>query len=246
VAISCAVAADAAKVLPGLPVTTVPNAVDLTRFSPALPGVESLDLDKLAGLPPVPPGTLRIGLVATYARWKGHLALLDAARRLTDIAPELHLRWYVIGGPIYHTTAQFTEEELRAAASARGVGERVGFVPFQSDPAEVYRALDIVVHASTMPEPFGLTVAEAMACGRAVVVSADGGAVELFTDGYDGLAVTPGDTAGIAAAVRQLAEDSTQRTQLGAHARRTAATLFDDARYGPQLLAVYRKLLTSD
>jgi hypothetical protein len=35
----------------------------------------------------------------------------------------------------------------------------------------VYRALDVVVHASTQPEPFGLTIVEAMACGRAVVAS---------------------------------------------------------------------------
>jgi glycosyltransferase involved in cell wall biosynthesis len=243
VAISSAVAADAAKVLPGVPITTVPNAVDLSRFSPGPLGAEALPLDQLAGLSPAPPGTVRVGLVATYARWKGHLAVLDAARRLAEDAPELPVRWYIIGGPIYHTAAQFTEEELRAAAGARGVGERVGFVPFQADPAGAYRALDVVVHASTLPEPFGLTVAESMACGRAVVVSAAGGAAELFTDGYDGLAVVPGDAAGIASAVGRLAADSGLRTQLGARARATAEARFDDARYGPQLMAVYRKLL---
>jgi glycosyltransferase involved in cell wall biosynthesis len=47
-------------------------------------------------------------------------------------------------------------------------------------PADAMRALDVVVHASTDPEPFGLVVAEAMACGRAVTTSGTGGASELI------------------------------------------------------------------
>lgn len=238
IAISQAVAADAAKVLPGVPVEVIPNAVDLTRFSPG-PGD---DLDALAGLPPAPPSTVRVGLVATYARWKGHLTVLDAARRLADAAPGLPLRWYVVGGPIYQTTAQFTEAELRAAAVGRGLTDRVGFVPFRPDPAGVYRSLDVVVHASTLPEPFGLTVAEAMACGRAVVVSAAGGAAELVTDGADGIGVAPGDAAGLAAAVAKLAADVGLRARLGAAARATAAAKFDAAVYGPRLVKLYHRV----
>jgi len=240
VAISQAVADDAARVLPGVPITVVPNAVDLMRFCPG-PGD---DLDQLAGLPPTGPGVVRVGLVATYARWKGHLTFLDAARLLAESAPGLPVRWYVVGGPIYQTAAQFTEEELRAAAADRGLRDRVGFVPFRQEPAGVYRGLDVVVHASTLPEPFGLTVVEAMACGRAVVVSAAGGAAELFTDGRDGLGVAPGDAAGLAAAVRRLAEDAALRARLGAAARATAEARFDAAAYGPRLAAVYRRLLS--
>lgn len=239
VAISAAVAADTASVLPGVPVRTVLNAVDLARFAPDGPAA---DLDALAGLPPAPGGALRVGLVATYARWKGHLTFLDAAARLASEAPGLAVRWYIVGGPIYATAAQFSEGELRAAAAERGLADRVAFVPFQADTPAVYRALDVVVHASTLPEPFGLTVAEAMACGRAVVVSAAGGAAELFTDGHDALGAAPGDVAQVGDAVRRLAEDRALRKRLGASARATAGARFDDARYGPQLLAVYRGL----
>jgi glycosyltransferase involved in cell wall biosynthesis len=242
VAISRAVAEDSARVLPGVPIRTVMNAVDLTRFAPGPAG--ETDLDRCAALSPAPTGTVRVGLIATYARWKGHLVFLDAVRRLAEEAPATPVRWYVIGGPIYHTSAQFTQPELRAAAHERGIADRVGFVPFLAEPTGAYRALDVVVHASTLPEPFGLTVAEAMACGRAVVVSAAGGAAELFTDGYDGVGVAPGDVAGVAAAVRRLAADRALRDRLGANARATAEVRFDAARYGPQLVDVYRDLVT--
>ncbi|AWM39596.1 Spore coat protein SA [Gemmata obscuriglobus] len=239
VAISEAVAADTAKALPGVPVRTALNAVDLTRFEP---GGRSTDLDALAGVAPAPAGTVRVGLVAAYARWKGHLAFLDAAQQLAREAPSLPVRWYIVGGAIYATAAQFSEAELRAAAAERGLADRVAFVPFQTDTADVYRALDVMVHASTLPEPFGLTVAEAMACGRAVVVSAAGGAAELFTDGDDALGAAPGDVPGIAAAVRRFAESAELRLRLGANARRTAEAKFDSLRYGPQLLQIYREV----
>jgi glycosyltransferase involved in cell wall biosynthesis len=242
VAISNAVAADARSVLPGVRVEVIPNAVDLAHFSPDVG--DGTDLDLRAGLPPALPDTVRVGLVATYARWKGHLTVLDAAAKLLAESPALPVRWYIVGGPIYHTAAQFTDAELRKEAESRGLGGRVGFVGFVPDTVPVYRALDVVLHASTQPEPFGLTVAEAMACGRAVVVSAAGGAAELFTDGVDALGITPGSVDQLASVVRQLVENPELRVRLGTAARSTAIERFDANRYGAQLCQVYRSVVS--
>jgi glycosyltransferase involved in cell wall biosynthesis len=209
--------------------------VDTEHFSPAPRDGEALD--RLAGLPPAPPGTVRVGLVATYANWKGHAVFLDALARLPAGLP---VRGYVVGGPIYATAgSQFSRAELQARAAANGLTRKVGFVPFQADPADVYRMLDVVVHASTRPEPFGLTVAEAMSCGRAVIVSAAGGAAELFTDGTDALGHTPGDVAALADRIAQLAADPDLRGRLGANARRTAEAHLTLDRFGRELAGVY-------
>lgn len=229
VAVSDAVARDATAVLPTVRVETVRNGLDTDHFSPG-PGV---DLDALAGLPAVPLGVLRVGLVATYANWKGHGVFLEALARVPGV------RGYVVGGPVSTTAgSQVGRGELVARAAALGV--RVGFVPFQAEPRGVYCALDVVVHASVRPEPFGLTIAEGMSCGRAVVVSAAGGAAELFTEGHDALGHPPGDAAGLAAAIRRLAADGALRARLGAAARATAVGRFGLARYGRELAAAYR------
>lgn len=68
------------------------------------------------------------------------------------------------------------------------------------------RALDIVVHASTQPEPFGLVIAEAMACGRAVIASQAGGAAEIIDPGENALGLPPGDAAVLAERIVQLAQ----------------------------------------
>jgi glycosyltransferase involved in cell wall biosynthesis len=252
VAISQAVADDATRhLLDKLPIQVVRNGIDTDRFYPGwTPGAW---LDELSSLPPAPKRTVRVGLVATYARWKGHDVFLDAATRLVRQRPEDHfplVRFYIIGGPIYQTVgSQWHRDELRHLAREVGRGSggenRVGFIDFQADTAPVYRALDVVVHASTRPEPFGLTIAEAMACGRAVVVARAGGAAVLFTHGHDALGVRPGDPEDLAYALADLIANEPRRAQLGANARETARTKFTRARLGPEVLAVYRRFATT-
>ncbi len=155
------------------------------------------------------------------------------------------MRFYVVGGPVYETMgSQFDRAELAALATGLGLNPHVGFVDFQPDPSQIYPALDIVVHASTRPEPFGLTIIEAMACGRAVIATAAGGAAELLTPGEDALAVPPGDVAALAIGLRQLLADADMRGRLGAQARLTAVRRFDARRLGAQLGAIYRRALT--
>src|SRR5262249_31126263 len=61
------------------PIRVIHNVVDLQRCSREGP---RLDLDRLAGLPPAKHGTLRVGIVATMARWKGHEVFFRALAML--------------------------------------------------------------------------------------------------------------------------------------------------------------------
>ena len=182
--------------------------------------------------------------MSAYARWKGHETFFDAAHRLLLRNDLPSMRFYVVGGALYETgkAAQYDRVELVAMARALGILGSVSFVPFQRCPEDTFRALDIVVHASTRPEPFGRTIVEAMACGRAVVVSRAGGAAELFSHGDDALGIEPGNAHQMAEAVALLASQPKRRAELGRAARHTAERRFDRQRLGPELLAAYRGL----
>ncbi len=215
VANSKSVAADVESVLGGDRIVKVlHNGIDNARFSPEGP---SLDLDAAAGLPAAPAGTVRIGLVATYAKWKGHEIFLDAVSRLR---PGLPVRAYVVGGPAYQVSAsQWTRADLNRRASELGLDGRVGFLDFQPETSPVYRSLDVVVHASTAPEPFGLVIAEAMSCGRPVVISDAGGAREIGEPEQTCVAHPPGDVEALARQMERLINDSALRSRLGAARR---------------------------
>jgi glycosyltransferase involved in cell wall biosynthesis len=222
-----------------LPVKTIYNGIDLEDFSPVGP---TLDLDALSGLPAPTPQTIRVGMLATLARWKGHETFL---RAMALIPADLPVRGYVVGGALYQTNgSQRSLAELRKLATELGIAQRNGFTGFVNQPAAAMRALDIVVHASTEPEPFGLVIAEGMACGRAVIASQSGGAAELITAGADALAHPPGDAESLAACITRLVTDADLRARLGRAGRRTAEQRFARVRLATELVPLYR-LLTS-
>jgi glycosyltransferase involved in cell wall biosynthesis len=222
---------------PRAPVHVVYNAVDLARFAPDGPRV---DLDAAAGLPPAPSNTLRVGLVATFGRWKGHETFFDAIARLPRALP---IRAFVIGDSLYQTdSSQFRRADLEARVSELRLADRIGFTGFATDAAAAMRALDIVVHASVQPEPFGMVIAEAMACGRPVVVSLAGGAAEIVRDGVDVLGHAPGDAAALADRLSALAGDQGLRARLGHAARAAAESRFDRARLARELGPLYARL----
>jgi glycosyltransferase involved in cell wall biosynthesis len=236
---SVSVAEDARRVLPNARRSqTVYNAVDLERFRPDGP---VLDLDALANLPRLAENGVRVGLVATFARWKGHAVFL---RALSELKTSVPFRAYIIGAPIYETAAsQFSMRELQDIANAFGLEDAVGFTGRIDDIPAALRALDVVVHASTEPEPFGLVIAEAMACGRALVVSQAGGAAEIAESGA--LFHEPGDANGLRRTIVELIESRDRRTALGAAGRTAALAIFSRERLSSSLLPVYESLVSA-
>lgn len=238
VANSGSVADDARQVCgSAMPIHRVWNAVDLERFSPSGPRA---DLDALSGRVPAQ-GVLRVGLVATFARWKGHETFV---RALAMLPASLPVRGYIVGGPLYETSGSQTSiEELRALVTSLGLESRVGFTGFVEDSASAIRALDIVVHASTDPEPFGLVIAEAMACGKPVVASRAGGAVEFTEPGVNTLAHEPGDVSALARCIADLVRDADLRDRLGRAALITARQRFARSRMADELAPIYESLV---
>ena len=235
VAVSGSVAADVRRQLGApLDVHTIWNPVDLTRFTPDGP---RLDLDALAGLPATPAGVPRVGLMATFARWKGHLLFLEV---LQSLARTHAFRAYIVGGPLYETTgSQFSMDELRAAIARFGLTDRVGLTGFVDDAPAALRSLDVVVHASTSPEPFGLVIAEAMAAGRAVLVSDAGGVAEFVSPEHNALTYQSGNPAAMAAGIARLLESPALRSTLGTSAHESARQQFHPDRVCQQILDVY-------
>jgi glycosyltransferase involved in cell wall biosynthesis len=234
IANSRSVAADLKALLPGVRIVPIYNAVNFERFAPT---GRRANLDALSALAPAAQGTIRVGLVATFARWKGHAIFLEA---LSKLSAETPVRGYVIGGPIYQTGgSQWTMQELKDHSRRLGVAGKVGFTGFLDDTAEAIRSLDIVVHASTQPEPFGMVIVEAMACAKPVIVSKAGGASELFEEERTALGYPPGDATALARQIERLAGNVSLRAGLGEAARTAAEQSFRPDRMACEAIRLY-------
>ena len=222
VAISRSIAKDAERVVgTRMPIVVIHNGIDLERWRETGPAV---DLDGLSGLETPPPGTLRVGLVGTMARWKGHETFI---RAMSLLPPALPVRGYIIGGSIYRTErSEYTIGELEAMVAELGLRGRVGFTGLVAEPAAAMRHLDVVVHASVRDEPFGRVIVEGMALGRAVITSAMGGAAELIVEGESAVTFQAGDGSALAARIVQLAGDPAMRRSLGMNGQARVRQLF--------------------
>jgi glycosyltransferase involved in cell wall biosynthesis len=152
-------------------------------------------------------------------------------------------RFFIVGGAIYSTGgSQWSLEELEQLAERLGIRGEVAFTGFRSDRPAVYRDLDVAVHASTRPEPFGLAVIEAMSSGCATIVSKAGGAAELFRDGVEAIGVLPGDEAGLSAAMSLLISNPMIRRDLGKKGRHRMLDQFGLNRFGDEWASFYRAI----
>ena len=109
------------------------------------------------------------------------------------------------------------EAPLRAQAERLGLDLRILPRLPAADLVAAYNAATCVVHSSPS-EPFGLVVAEAMACGRPVVAVAGGGPEEVLGD--TGVIAPPQDPVAFARHLDALLTNPDRRAVLGAAARR--------------------------
>ena len=229
--------------LTGLKPDVIYNGVDLARFTPAgRTGWIHQQLD-------LPPEARLIGMPAIFARWKGHLQVVEAFERAATQLPDAHL--VLVGGAIYDTRAErgFAEELVKrvgrssiGGAGARKLNDRIHFLKHTAEPWLLYPEFDVAVHFSTRPEPFGRVVAEALASGVPPLAARAGGPVEIVEEGVCGWLVKPGDVDELARTMtRALAEMSGPgAAAIKTACRARAEKMFDADRYAREVAAVLR------
>jgi glycosyltransferase involved in cell wall biosynthesis len=184
-----------------------------------------------------PHAGLRVGMVGRLAPWKGQHVFLEAfAAAFRGEAARAH----VVGSALFGEGDY--AEGLERQAEELGIAAQVDFRGFREDVWAELAELDVLVHCSISPEPFGQVVLEGLAAGLPVVAADAGGPAELVTDEVDGVLVAPNDAGALAAALRRLADDPELRLRLGTAARARAAE-FTPERTARQLAEVYRGLV---
>jgi len=162
-----------------------------------------------------------VGIVGRLVEWKGHALFLRAFARVFRGTPT---QARIVGGG--SGSDEVTASELRELATQLGVGDQVQFTGHVDAMLQEYQKLDICVHASTIAEPFGQVVAEALASGCLVIATNAGGPAELIQHELNGLTFEMGSEESLAKTLWVASQLPTEvRTAMTARGRATGMSL---------------------
>ena len=172
----------------------IPNGVDLSRFSRAVPVARWQD------------GRRNILFVGRFEPRKGVLDLLKAYRLLRRTGCDCRLL-LVGGGP--------QEREARRYVMTRKLGD-VEFLGRVTDQErdQLFRTADVYVSPATGRESFGIVLLEAMAAGAPIVASDIHGYKGVVRREREALLVPPRKPKAVAAAIARLLNDPDLRSRM--------------------------------
>ena len=208
------------------PTAVVPNAVDADLFRP---------LDRLVCRQKLGLSGFVVGYVGRLVERKGLLDAIEALARCPD-----HVNLVLVGsGP--------QRDELENRARVLGVNKRLRFLPGMEleEMPTLMNAFDVLVLPSrtvpTWKEQFGRVIIEAHACGIPVIGSDSGAIPEVL--GAGGVMFPEGQPAELAAAMMQMATDTTRAAELGRIGRERVEQKFTWRKVAERMNEVYQQVL---
>ncbi|MBL9085048.1 MAG: glycosyltransferase family 4 protein [Planctomycetales bacterium] len=160
--------------------------------------------------------------VSRLERWKGHVTLLEALGRISNVK-----NWeaWIVGGAQRPREIEYFQE-LQALAARLGIAQRIRFLGQRNDVRRILAAADVFCQANLQPEPFGIAFVEALYSGLPVVTSDFGGGKEIVGETC-GILTPPGDTDALAETLCHLIQSTDERRRIAAKGPTRAWELCD-------------------
>lgn len=167
----------------GLRLVTIPNGLDYREMivtkSPAQIRAE-LGIAAHARL---------VGIVGNIKQWKGQEVVIRAMQRVREQQPDAVC---LLVGDCSPDDAQY-RRRIDAVIREHGLERHVIITGYRSNVPDYVNAMEVLIHASVAPEPFGRVLLEGMALRKPLVASNGGAVPEIVQDGVTGLLFAPGD-----------------------------------------------------
>jgi L-malate glycosyltransferase len=157
-----------------------------------------------------------IGTVKSMEHKYGVVELMKAFHKIKNKYPDLPLKLLLVGRGSLLEYLKKLSVELDIAECT----EITGFVPFSKVPF-YHNRLDISVFPSTEDsETFGVSVLEASACCKPVIVSDIGGLPEVVKNNETGFIIPPGNVDKLSEQIERLVLNKELRQKLGCEGRK--------------------------
>jgi len=180
------------------------------------------------------PTTTLITTICRLDKPRDFDSLLRAFQQVRESQADVHC--LIVGnGPLWH--------DLERRVQAAPFAGKVSLTGWRQDVPQLYAASDIFTLTTWGWEGMPISVLEAMAASRPVVVTDAGGVPEAVTQDETGLLVPRRDAAGLAQAYLSLARDQAMRQRMGQAGQDRATRLFTARRVAAEVMAAYDEVV---
>jgi len=178
-----------------------------------------------------------VGVVGNIKQWKGQEVVVRAVNILKKTLPGIKC---LLVGEMFEGDPYYLK--IKKSIDEFSIANNVIFTGFQKNPADFINVMDVVVHSSIEPEPFGMVNLEAMYMRKPVVSTNIGGPTEVFTSGKDGILITPGNPEHLAQTLSLLLNNRGLRQKIGEEAHKTIMRKFTINRTVEEIEKCYEAL----
>ncbi len=222
------------------------NGVDPAKIELTYPGIDFDEITSTDFRAPqavrdefgVGRGQLLVVMVGNIRHWKGQHVVVEALAQLT--AEERSALRVLFVGDTDPGSVDYRAGLVNSIEKAE-LQDMTVFTGRREDVPDILEASDIAIHASVIPEPFGLVVQEAMLHGCATIAADEGGPVEMITEDT-GITFSPTEPEQLAEALRSLIHQEDLRTRLASNAR-DRARIFDQRSHVQGIERRYARVL---
>lgn len=182
------------------------------------------------------PDTTLIGTIGRISLERGHIYFLRAAKEILKDFP--NSAFLIVGdGQL--------KENLVSESRKMGINNKVFFLGFREDIANILFGIDIFV-SSSFRESFGIAVVEAMVAGKPVIATKVGIAPEIIKNGETGILIDPKNPNAIYKAVVTLLTNQELRKKIGGLAKQAVAHRFSYQRMVSSYEQTYLDLVKNE
>ncbi len=206
--------------------SVIGNPLDLSFYEPVMNVRERIRSEE-----GISTGTKIILGAGRFVDWKGFDILLKASEKALEGSD--FIIWLAGDGPEKTVLESYV-------ASSPVLSEHVKFWGFVHDIRPFLWASDLFILPSSKPEPFGLVLLEAMACGLPVIATSAGGPIDIVSDDT-GWLVPPGDVKSLCSTIQKALKDPEFKLKGSASLKR--ASRFDVKTIGDEYIQKYRSLI---
>jgi glycosyltransferase involved in cell wall biosynthesis len=214
-------------------VTTIFNAIDIAELERKCAEKNPIEIRnnyKIALTDPV------IGIVARVVADKGHEFFLKAGAKLIS-GQFKNLKLLIVGDGPHLSNMRNLAKQLKIENSTLFLGN-------MQDVTHALSIIDVFVLPAIWREGFGLSIVEAMAVSKPVIVTNIWALNELVQDGVNGLLVNPKDVDGLANAIAKLLTDQKLYDTVAKNGREMVEREFSITQMAGRMDQLYAQILS--